>query len=269
MNNQGYLLDNKNIEAGARFEALAQIFDPVTFSHFRRIGVGSNWCCWEVGAGGTSVITGLADLVGGNGYVLATDIDTAWAADGKKTATAHVEILKHDIAHDPLPEKQFDLVHARLVLVHVPEREQALQNMMAALKPGGWLLLEDADPALQPLACINATTSEEKLANRLRSSFRSLMAGRGVDLEYGRKLPNLLRHIGLENIGADGYFPLGLPACNVLEIATTKLIAPKLLEAELASADEINAHIENVAGGKLVLTTAPLISAWGQKPRDT
>jgi len=137
--------------------------------------------------------------------------------------------------------------------------------MLAALKPGGWLVLEDADPALQPLACINAITSEEKLANRLRNSFRSLMADRGVDLEYGRKLPQLLRQTGLKNVGAAGYFPLGLPACNVLEIATTKLIAPKLLEANLANVEEINAHIENVAAGKLVLTTAPLISAWGQK----
>jgi SAM-dependent methyltransferase len=39
----------------------------------------------------------------------------------------------------------FDLVHARLVLVHVPDRAAALATMVAALRPGGWLLVEDAD----------------------------------------------------------------------------------------------------------------------------
>jgi hypothetical protein len=26
--------------------------------------------------------------------------------------------------------------------------------MVAALRPGGWLVVEDADPALQPLVCV-------------------------------------------------------------------------------------------------------------------
>ncbi|MBE1583535.1 class I SAM-dependent methyltransferase [Nonomuraea angiospora] len=47
----------------------------------------------------------------------------------------------------------FDLVHARLVLVHVPDRARALATMVAALRPGGRLSVEDADTGLQPLAC--------------------------------------------------------------------------------------------------------------------
>jgi len=50
----GYLLDNQQTEAGRRFEALAALFDPTTFRHMERFGVGSGWRCWEVGAGGTS-----------------------------------------------------------------------------------------------------------------------------------------------------------------------------------------------------------------------
>ncbi|HEY9715640.1 MAG TPA: methyltransferase domain-containing protein [Chroococcales cyanobacterium] len=263
MATDGYLLANQNIEAGARFEALAEIFDPVTFAHFDRIGVGPGWHCWEVGAGGTSVIYGLADRVGENGRILATDIDASWAE--RASERAPIEVRKHDVSKDPLPEGKYDLVHARLVLVHVPDRQTALENMVAALKPGGWLLIEDADPALQPLACINPNSPEEVLANRLRSAFRSLMIERGADLEYGRKLPHLLRAIGLQNVGADGYFPLGLPACNVLEIATMKLVASQLLQAGLAVQSEIDEHIDNISRGRLVLTLAPMISAWGQK----
>ena len=51
------------------------------------------------------------------------------------------------------PPTELDLVHARLVLTHVPQREAALTSMIAALRSGGWILVEDADPGLQPLLC--------------------------------------------------------------------------------------------------------------------
>ena len=53
---------------------------------------------------------------------------------------------RHDVAREAPPGDPFDLVHARLVLVHLPDRERALAAMVGALRPGGWLLVEDADP---------------------------------------------------------------------------------------------------------------------------
>jgi len=258
-----YLLENSNIEAGRRFEALSAIFDKVTFSHCEHLGISAGWKVWEVGAGGTSVIQWLADKVGKSGIVTATDIDISWAS---KAVADNVAISKHDVVSGPAQEEIFDLVHARLVLVHVPERQTALQNMIRALRPGGLLLLEDADPALQPLACINETGPPQALANKLRHAFRHLMSSRGVDLKYGRKLPGLLREHGLHNVGADCFFPVAEPFCNVLETATVKLIAPQILAANLATSDELEQHLSNIASGALDLTTAPLISAWGKKP---
>ena len=71
----GYLLDNQQVEAGERFDALSAIFDPPTFRHLDRLGIGAGWRCWEVGAGGPSVPRWLAERVGPAGRVLATDID--------------------------------------------------------------------------------------------------------------------------------------------------------------------------------------------------
>ncbi|MEU0557599.1 hypothetical protein [Dactylosporangium sp. NPDC006015] len=51
----GYLLDNQQPEAGARFTALEALFDPSTFRHIDALGIRAGWRCWEVGAGGTSV----------------------------------------------------------------------------------------------------------------------------------------------------------------------------------------------------------------------
>ena len=72
-----YLLDNRRPEAGERFAALAELFDPWTFGHLDDLGLGEGWRCWEVGAGGVSVPCGLAERVGSSGRVLATDIDVS------------------------------------------------------------------------------------------------------------------------------------------------------------------------------------------------
>ena len=117
----------------------------MTFRHLSTVGVSAGWACWEVGAGGVGVPAWLAEQVGASGRVLATDIDTAWMPAGG----VEFEVLRHEVGVDPTPAGGFDLVHARLVLTHVPARVPALAAMVQVLRPGGWLVVEDADPALQ------------------------------------------------------------------------------------------------------------------------
>jgi SAM-dependent methyltransferase len=262
MTGDGYLLDNQQAEAGRRFDALSAIFDPWTFRHIDDLGIRPGWRCWEVGAGGPSVPRWLAGRTGPSGRVLATDIDTSRLA---AAAAGGAEIRRHDIAADEPPAELFDLVHARLVLVHVADRDRALSSMVNVLRPGGWLLLEDADPALQPLICPDGYGPEQRLANKLRAGFRQLMAERGADLSYGRRLPRLLREAGLAAVAADAFFPITSPACDLLEAATVRQISAGLIAAGLATADEIAAHLANVEAARLDLATAPLISAWGRR----
>lgn len=194
--------------------------------------------------------------------MVATDIDTSWMR-----AAAGYEVLRHDVAVQALPEGgPFDLVHARLVLVHVAERHQALRSMAEALRPGGWLVVEDGDPALQPLICPDEYGPGQELANRPRRGFRELLRQRGADLAYGRKLPRLLRAAGLAEIGAGAYFPLTSPACAELERATVHQVRDKLVAAGAATEEEIDRHLANIAAGGLDLATAPMVSARGRRP---
>src|SRR5215813_14169808 len=258
---RGYLLDNARAEAGERFVWLAELFDGVTRGHFDRLGVSAGSRCWEVGAGGPSIPEALAAAVGPTGQVLATDIDPSWlkAGDG-------YEVRQHDVAADPPPQPgAFDLVHARLVLVHVPDRARALATMVAALRPGGWLLVEDADTELQPLACLDEVGPAQQRANRLRRAVRELMTRRGADLRYGRTLPRALRAAGLVDVTAAGCFPVGGVACGRLETATVRMVRAELLAAGLAGDAEIDAHLAAIDAGELDLTLAPLISAWGRR----
>ena len=275
-----YLLSNDAPEAMDRFTAFTTLFDPATFRHLDGLGLAQGWRCWEVGAGGTSVVNYLSERVGPAGHVLATDINLSWAAPAPAAAAAapagaaaaaaadasNVELLEHDVASGPPPGGPFDLVHARLVLVHVPERDRALATMAATLRPGGVMLVEDADPALQPLSCLEEIGPPQELANRIRRGFRQLLAERGVDLAYGRTLPRRLRAVGLVQVAADAAFPVSDPACNALETATINLIRDQLLDHGIATEDEIARHLANVAAGTLDLAQPPMISCWGRRP---
>ncbi|HEX5407813.1 MAG TPA: methyltransferase domain-containing protein [Pseudonocardiaceae bacterium] len=256
-----YLLDNARVEAGERFGWLAELFDGVTRGHLDRLGLRAGSRCWEVGAGGPGIPKALAAVVGPSGHVLATDIDPAWL-----TAGQGYEVRRHDVVADPSPEPgTFDLVHARLVLIHVPDRAAALATMAAALRPGGWLLVEDADTALQPLACLDDSGPAQRRANRLRDAVRELLTRRGADLRFGRTLPRTLRAAGLVDVGAAGFFPVGGLACDRLEASTFRHVRGELLAAGLAEDTEIDAHLAAIDAGELDLTLAPLISAWGRR----
>jgi SAM-dependent methyltransferase len=260
MAREHYLLDNQQREAGQRFDALATLFNPSTFRHMQAVGLSVGWRVWEVGAGGASVPAWIAKQT--KSYVLATDIDTTWLEADEDGFV----VSRHDIGTEPEPDDSFDLVHARLVLVHVPQRSEALATMIGALKPGGWLVVEDADPGLQPLACPDVHGPAEELANKLKLAFRALMAERDVDLSFGRKLPGLLRAAGLVQVQSDAYFPIGGPVVDRLERATLEQIRGRLIAAQLASEDEIEQHLSNVAAGQLDLATSQMVSAWGRKP---
>jgi SAM-dependent methyltransferase len=260
--NEPYLLDNQQPQAGRRFDALSVLFNPSTFRHIQELGLVPGWRVWEVGAGGPSVPAWLVKQVGPDGQVVASDIDTSWIDGG----SPQYVVQRHDVGTEAAPAGPFDLVHARLVLVHVHERSQALANMVSALRPGGWLLVEEADPELQPLVCPDEWGPAQQLANKLKHGFRSLLAERGVDLGYGRTLPRLLRETGLIEVQSDAYFPMGGPTCNELERATVEQVRDRLISAGLATDDEIDRHLANITSGRLDLATSPMISTWGRMP---
>lgn len=261
MSDSTYLFDNAAAEAGQRFDALAALFNPTTFRHLEELGLDQGWRCWEVGAGGPTVPNWLAGRVGPTGSVVATDINTSWV---NQQLDPNVEVLLHDVTQDDAPRAQFDLVHARLVLSHLPGRLEALGRMIGSLRPGGWLVIEDFDTVM-PLSCIDAPSPEHHRANKLHTAVRELLAQRGADLEFARSLPRIFRELGLVQVKADAYFAVAQPAANALSIANIRQVRDALVDQQLATVEEIDAHLTAVAGGAVDVGTAPLITAWGRR----
>jgi hypothetical protein len=240
---------------------LAALLDEATFGHLDRLGVTAGWRCWEAGAGAATVPQWLAARVGATGHVLATDIDVSRLSASHQ---AVFEIRQHDLVTEPAPGSGFDLVHARLVLEHLPDPATALTAMTRALRPGGWLLAESADPMLQPLACPDEHGAAQILANKVRQAVWAVDP-RPDHLRFGRRLPRLLRDAALTGVTAQARMPLTGPDTARLQRTLLRRRGRQLLAAGLLTSDEIDQHLADIANGSLDLTAFPVVSAWGRK----
>lgn len=267
MSDSGYLFNNAALEAEARFGTLACLFDPVTFRHLDSLGAREGWSCLEVGAGGGSVASWLATRVGESGSVLATDLDTRWLE--RRLRAPNVEVCRHRVGVDPLPEAHFDLVHERLVLVHIRERVAALRSMVASLRPGGWLLVEDFDSDIAPETFPSPSSADEELGNTMMRSVHALLTQRGADTALGHKLPGLLRSAGLDQISADAYQAIEAgDAIRQLQQANIVQVADALVEESLVSRAELERYLELLASRKVRPSSPLLVSAWGRRPHE-
>ena len=126
--------------------------------------------------------------------MLATDIDPRFL---EAIEAPNLETRRHDVLAEDLPAGEFDLVHTRWLLHHLPQPERAVANMVSALRPGGWLLVEDVD--FFPVhASSNALYKEFMVA--LVSAVLSPAGGDGF---RSRMLPGLVADQGLEQVDAD------------------------------------------------------------------
>ncbi|HWF70855.1 MAG TPA: methyltransferase domain-containing protein [Mycobacterium sp.] len=242
-------------------DTLAALFNESTFRRVASLGIGPGWNCWEAAAGSASVPSWLAQRVGLAGHVLASDIDTHAL---EAVPDPPFEVRRHDLTVDPPRGADFDFVHARLVLEHLSDPSAALMTLVSALRPCGWLLVESADPKLQPLACPDEVGPRQALANKLRSAVWELMAQRS-DLSLGRTLPRLFRDAGLVEVDAEVSFSLAGPAARRMQHTLITVVRPALAAAGAATEHEIDQHLADLGSADLDIAVFPVVAAWGRR----
>jgi SAM-dependent methyltransferase len=138
-----YWFDNSLADEGQRLRLLEEIADPRSIRLLGDLSVECGWQCAELGAGGGSMATWLADQVGDGGSVMAVDRDvTLLNFLNERSNVSVVEALIEDL---DLAPRTLDLVHTRNVLMHVDGADEIIGRLVRALRPGGYLLLEEAD----------------------------------------------------------------------------------------------------------------------------
>lgn len=253
-----YLFDNTAAQSPDRFSALETCYDHVTQDNLMRLGVGVGWNCLEVGGGGGSLGTWLADAVGPTGSVLLTDIAPKMAP-GRERENLTVE--RHDIVNDDLPEASFDLIHSRLVLLHLPERQQVLERLVTALKPGGWLVLEEFDCEWTPvLDAPNAAARD--LFNKVHGAVLQLLSEAGADIAWGRNVQAAMTKAGLADVSSTTYAESwsGGSTGTSLHRVNTEQVAAQLLDAGITQ-DSLQEFWTLLDDPGFVVNSYPLITA--------
>jgi len=263
-----YALDNAWRKARERLSGLETVFDPGTIRHLADRGVGAGWRCLEIGGGGGSIAAWLSERVGPTGRVLATDIDTRFL-EPLVADHPNLEVRRHDIAVEDLPEGAFDLVHARMVLEHLPGRDAALGRMAGALAAGGWLVVESIDFRTEaPDLAVSAAYAG--LAAKLHDARNGLLASRGFDLRFARGLDRRLRSHGLGDVATEGRASswrggspgTGLECLSVEQLRDAYIAGGFLIERDIAN---ILAMLDDPD----FATVSPMVlAAWGRKGKQ-
>jgi SAM-dependent methyltransferase len=235
-----------------------------------RVGLRPGGRALDLGCGPAGTIELLAERVGPTGSVTAIDIDPAHVAMARRLVQdrglANVEVLQADARHTGLPSGSFDVVHARLVLVNIPSPAQVVAEMVRLVKPGGWVLTDEADA--EAGICYPPEPAWDRLREILHAAYRA----DGADLSIGRKLTHLLGDAGLVDVGADGradVYPAGHARRTLLPDLVRSLWT-KVVEAGIASEDEL-ARLDSRARQRLADPSTLTMSclyflAWGRKP---
>ncbi|MBG0564193.1 class I SAM-dependent methyltransferase [Actinoplanes aureus] len=232
-----YSFDNDDPAAAERHELLAEMNDPFTVERLSALGDLTGRRCLEAGAGGGSIAGWLAARTGPRGQVLATDLNPRHLPVDQGYA-----VLRHDLATEPVPDPPWDLIHARLVLAHLPGRAEIVQRLVGALAPDGVLLVEDWLSAYPEVVLAAPDAAAADLVERYhRIVVERLLPANGADPAWGGRAHAALLAAGLGDVRteiraeswAGGSAGARLIAVNVAQVGAG-LRAAGLTEAELA-----------------------------------
>ena len=262
-----YAFDNAAPHAVDRFRVLQHCFDPVTRAALARTGVVAGWRCLEVGAGAGSAALWLSEVVGPTGQVVATDIDPG-RIDPALRGRDNLTVLRHDIVRDAMPGTRFDLIHARLVLLHLPQRGDVLTRLVGALEPGGWLVLEEFDCTWTPVLA-TSRPGQRELFEEMHARLLDLLADAGADVAWGGRLFAALRSAGLEQVTATihaqawpgGGVGIGLHRANTEQLHDD-LLRTGLSRQELS---DFRALLEDPG---FAVQSYPMVTACGRRGAD-
>jgi predicted O-methyltransferase YrrM len=176
-----------------RLALLERFHGPLTVAHLEG-AVRPGWRCLEAGAGGGAMTRWLAERVVPGGSVLAVDLETHWLEPLRSEV---IDVRALDVMTADLPPNTFDLVLARMLLLHLPDPVTACRRLLATARSGATAVFQDADFA--PVSLVGATALE---AEGLRTMTDTMRAS-GVDLSLGPKLPDILETAGTELVTVD------------------------------------------------------------------
>jgi SAM-dependent methyltransferase len=198
-----YVLGSDDAEI-ARLDGQASSIAGATEALLRAAGIGGPMRVLDLGTGLGHVAFQVADLLDPSGSVLGVDqAERLLEIAERRRAAAGAEnigFLQAD-ARAFSASEPFDAIVARLLLFHLPDREEVLRRQLDALRPGGTMVLVEFD--------IGAMRAEPEvpLVEAVRGWIEAAFRLAGADPRIGTQAGQLLRHTGLMTSRRSGSSP--------------------------------------------------------------
>jgi SAM-dependent methyltransferase len=257
-----YAFDNDDPVAAERLDLLSAVLDGFTISRLSSLGELTGRRCLELGAGNGSIAGWLADQAGPSGRVLVTDINTRHIRPDRRYT-----VVRHDLTTDPLPDGPWDVIHARLVLRHLPGRHDILGRLAATLAPGGALAIEEWDPYRTGMVLAVPEPEAVTLFHAYLTSIEQVLNARAFDLEWPWQVHAAMASAGLVDVDTTVHarsWPGGSVGA-LHHAATISQLRTRLLEAGMTGE-----HLDRLAGflrdPRMVVRGLLTISTVGRRP---
>lgn len=224
----------------------------------------------DLGCGPSGILDLLAAAVGPDGLVVGVDSDPSHVAVARNLAAArglaNTEVINADARRTGLAAGSFDLVHTRTLLVTIPQPAMVIAEMVRLARPGGWVACQEPDTEFS--LCYPQLPAWD----RLHDLFEASHVRFGADLRIGRRLPELFRDSGLEDVRVTvhaGSYPAGHSRRTLLPDLVRSL-RPAILDlglADEAELTELDAAVrEHLADPRTLMMPHLLVAAMGRKP---
>jgi ubiquinone/menaquinone biosynthesis C-methylase UbiE len=237
-----------------------------------RIALRPGAAAIDLGCGPSGILAPLAAAVTPAGHVVGLDADPAHIEMARAYASdlglGNVEVVAGDARHTGLPAGGFDLVHTRTLLVTVPEPHAVVAEMVRLARPGGWVASQEPDVGFS--LCYPPLPAWD----RLRDLFMASFGRSGADCQIGRRVPELFRAAGLEQVEATvlaSSYPVGHSRRTVIPDLARSL-HPVIVglglsdDRELAELD--SAVREHLADPRTLMMPHLMVVALGRKPHN-
>ena len=267
-----YALGSNPAES-ARLQRQSDELRPYSAELLDRVGLGPGRSAIDLGCGPSGIIQLLCDRVSPGGRVVGVDADPVHVSMARQFADerglSNVEIVAADARLTGLPSASFDLVHSRTLLVTIPEPARVVSEMVRLARPGG--AVASLEPDTEHTVCYPAHPAFERICELFHAAFRR----NGADPFIGRRLTELYRQAGLEDIGVEVRAPIH-PAGDTrrtIRLDLVRSLRPMILARGLAEErelDELDRTVrEHLANPNTLMMPTLYFLTWGRRPTAT
>jgi len=263
-----YALTSNPAES-ARLRRQSDELRPFSAELLDRVGLAPGEDALDLGCGPSGILQLLSERVSPSGRVVGADADPAHVTMARQFSDEHrlrnVEIVAADARDTGLPSDSFDVVHSRTLLVTIPEPATVVAEMVRLARPGGWVASLEPDTEFR--LCYPADPAFDRLGQLFDAAFRR----NGADPFIGRRLTELYREAGLDEIGAEVRAPLHPPGHTrrTIMLDLVRSMRAVILERRLAEEQELDEldrrAREHLANPNTLIMTVYFL-AWGRKP---